>query len=125
MLECCMEFCTFSTIHIAFLKEYYSVVDYTLITYTPIFQPILLYFKLYSYISTYNPIFQLIIPYFNLQSHISTLYSHISTYNPIFQLIIPYFNTTQMVHSMRSFKKFSNYPLAVQTGLCKKGWYAR
>ncbi|XP_052768123.1 uncharacterized protein LOC128208616 [Mya arenaria] len=30
-----------------------------------------------------------------------------------------------MVHTMRGFSKFSNYPQAVQTGLCKRGWYAK
>ncbi|KAH3851001.1 uncharacterized protein LOC127874637 isoform X1 [Dreissena polymorpha] len=30
-----------------------------------------------------------------------------------------------MVHTMRTFAKFANYPLAVQTDICKRGWYAR
>ncbi|KAL4237987.1 hypothetical protein ACF0H5_002698 [Mactra antiquata] len=30
-----------------------------------------------------------------------------------------------MMHSLRAFNKFSNYPNAVQTGLCQKGWYSR
>ncbi|XP_053406464.1 uncharacterized protein LOC128559244 [Mercenaria mercenaria] len=30
-----------------------------------------------------------------------------------------------MMHTMRAFKRFSNYPQAIQTGLCKNGWYAK